>query len=517
MQRKFGSLVIVVCGLAALPCNGSLVVAVSEPPAQSHYERPATKGGPYKERVVVFLHGIFGDAKSSWTNPSGVYWPRLLLTDDVFRDSDVYVASYSSPYFGNTMNIDERVASLNNRLVNDDIFSKHREVVFVCHSLGGLIVQRLLLTFKQYAAQVPFIYLFSTPETGAQIANLFSVFSSDPLLKEMFAGDENDYLQNLENEWKGAQFHIPRLCAYEKKKYKGKLVVDRLSATRNCDNVPIPVNEDHLGIVKPDGVTHESYVALRNAYLQYQIASKPAQIDKPKRTSKPKAIGPPAPSCHISAEIKSEIIARIFSRFFPLNTHPGEVSYPSFQELFYEWEATISRDHVTPQVIVEIDNLSANDQIVTDPLEATRSSRFPRSFSGFPDPARTADHFAQVFTFNTFGNGGTAVISIRRRLGPPLELVHAQHVINLADIRGTECTLDLPVYNPQAMEGQLNSEMMGLANWKYASPKPQILPIAPDPGDLKPDELESSAEVRCKTPACNEVIQGLPETRVGVR
>jgi tetratricopeptide (TPR) repeat protein len=174
------------------------------------------------------------------------------------------------------MNLNEVVTNLNNRLVSDEVFSKHREVVFVCHSLGGLIVQQLLLTFRDYSQQVPFIYFFSTPQTGAQIANLASVFSSDPLLRALIPGDENDYLQNLENQWKAAQFHIHRFCAYEKKKYRGVLVVDRLSGTRNCDDPPIAINEDHIGIVKPNGKEHDSYIALRNAFNQY-----PVEIGKP--------------------------------------------------------------------------------------------------------------------------------------------------------------------------------------------------------------------------------------------
>jgi hypothetical protein len=34
--------------------------------AQAHYERPGTKGAPYKKRVVVFVHGIFGDSDKTW-------------------------------------------------------------------------------------------------------------------------------------------------------------------------------------------------------------------------------------------------------------------------------------------------------------------------------------------------------------------------------------------------------------------------------------------------------------------
>ena len=275
MSKLLSILTVFSCWLTILPSRA--VSAVPNSSARSHYERPTAKSGPYKERVIVFVHGIFGDADSTWRYSSVVYWPRLLLTDDMFRDSDVYVASYPTPYLGNTMNVDEEVTNLNNRLTSDGVFSKHREVVFVCHSLGGLVVQRLLLTFRDHAQQVPFIYFFSTPETGAQIAKLAGVFSADPLLKEMFPGDSNDYLLNLENEWRGAQFHIRRFCAYETKKYRSVLVVDRLSGTRNCDEPPIPINEDHLGIVKPDSAEHDSYIALRNAVLAIPILRKPSR------------------------------------------------------------------------------------------------------------------------------------------------------------------------------------------------------------------------------------------------
>ena len=93
--------------------------------------------------MIVFVHGIFGDADTTWRFSPNTYWPRLLLTDETFRQSDVYVANYSSPYFGNTMNLDEVVTNLNNRLTSDEVFSKHREVVFVCHSLGGTAIRDL--------------------------------------------------------------------------------------------------------------------------------------------------------------------------------------------------------------------------------------------------------------------------------------------------------------------------------------------------------------------------------------
>ncbi len=248
----------------------SLPARMVSDPAISVYER-----NEKKDRVIVFVHGIFGSAKDTWTCPRGnFYWPTALLSDPAFADSDVYVAAYESPFVGNSMTIDELVSSLLNRFQSDHVFG-HREVVFVAHSLGGLVVQRFLLTHRDFAKQVPFIVFYSTPESGAQIARLAHIFSSDPLLKEMLPGDQNDYLLNLENEWIAARFSIKGYCAYEKLATKGLPVVDRLSGTRNCtDNTPIPINKNHIDIVKPCNTQDDAYVFLKNIVSDNPIAPK---------------------------------------------------------------------------------------------------------------------------------------------------------------------------------------------------------------------------------------------------
>src|SRR4051794_22255743 len=50
----------------------------SSPAAVSRYVRGDTRS----ENVVVFVHGVFGDAVSTWTNPvTNAYWPELLTKD----------------------------------------------------------------------------------------------------------------------------------------------------------------------------------------------------------------------------------------------------------------------------------------------------------------------------------------------------------------------------------------------------------------------------------------------------
>jgi len=260
------SLLCIALVLSGCDSKGSSSEPHNSAHARSFYAR---SGNP--DRVIVFVHGIFGNPSDTWNCSPNISWPKLIQDDDAFQRSDIYVAGYDTPYFGNRMTIDEVVSNLKSRLDSDEVFAKHREVVFVAHSLGGLIVQRLLLTHRELAPQVRFIYFYSTPETGAQVAQLGHIFSADPLLKEMFPGDSNDYLLNLESEWRGAGFNIHRYCAYEKKTVKGVLVVDRLSGTRGCENA-IAINEDHISIVKPCDRNADSYIALRNAVLKIPIA-----------------------------------------------------------------------------------------------------------------------------------------------------------------------------------------------------------------------------------------------------
>lgn len=197
------------------------------------------------------------------------------------------------------MSIDDIANSLNERFKHDDVLSKHQKVVFVAHSLGGLIIQRLLVLYRSYADKIPFIYFYSTPETGAQIAKLGSLFSANPLLQQMLPGDENFYLRSLENDWRTAGFNIHRYCAYEKKDTDGVLIVDQLSGTRSCELPAIPINKDHREIVKPCNTSDDSYIALQNAIKDLQSETNHRLPDQSPFTSfyedkgTSKSLGPP--------------------------------------------------------------------------------------------------------------------------------------------------------------------------------------------------------------------------------
>jgi hypothetical protein len=63
--------------------------AATSPPVrlgdQGHYQRKDKKG-----RVVVFVHGVYGSAMTTWKSPDGkTSWPELMAGNDTFKNSDI--------------------------------------------------------------------------------------------------------------------------------------------------------------------------------------------------------------------------------------------------------------------------------------------------------------------------------------------------------------------------------------------------------------------------------------------
>jgi hypothetical protein len=241
----------------------------SSPAAVSRYVRGDTKS----ESVVVFVHGVFGDAVSTWTNPTtNAYWPDLLTKDAGFDGVDVFVHSFPSPVLQRSYTVDELADQLRLHLNANRVFEHHKRVIFLCHIMGGLIVRAFLLKYRQYAGQVPMIYFFSTPSTGAGIANLARFISANPQLTDMrkMTTDDPGTLGVSQAQWVTSDYggRIRSYCAYELLQTHGIQVVERESATNLCNKRFDPIRRDHVNIVKPADQNDEPYLAFREAYRE---------------------------------------------------------------------------------------------------------------------------------------------------------------------------------------------------------------------------------------------------------
>jgi pimeloyl-ACP methyl ester carboxylesterase len=232
-------------------------------PEKSGYIRRANN-----ETVIVFVHGVFGGPRSTWTNDTTkAYWPELLSQDGTFANSDIYVFGYDTPYFSTSYSLDDLIENARLRFNNDEIFSKHKRVIFICHSMGGLVIRGLVKRYQDKAPQIPLIYFLSTPTAGAHIAKLASFFTKNPQLRAMVPADADNFVTTLQHDWRALSIHPLSKCAFEVHDTDGIRVVDEQSAGALCDGALDPVNEDHIGIAKPRDKDDTAYIAFRQAFL----------------------------------------------------------------------------------------------------------------------------------------------------------------------------------------------------------------------------------------------------------
>jgi pimeloyl-ACP methyl ester carboxylesterase len=230
-----------------------------------------------QRRAIVFIHGIHGNSDDTWrVSPSGPNWPDVMQTDSQFADATIFKVGYPSPFFGNKNDVKSIAGDLSGKL--HPIFDSHDQVVFICHSLGGLIVKEVLLSHPEFAKKVPTVVFYATPHGGSVIAAYASVIVDDPLLDVMKGEGGDTYIFNLAQRWRKAKLPLHSYCVYEGRKMTphdlsainvggasnaasklldfigGVYVVSAFSATYGCDNNDQPfeaVDANHVDIVKP--------------------------------------------------------------------------------------------------------------------------------------------------------------------------------------------------------------------------------------------------------------------------
>ena len=237
---------------------------VSQAAAQADYAQPGFSQPARRARVIAFVHGIHG-SRESWRASNGAYWPDLIRKDPRFAYSDVHVAEYPTPDSNGTMSSVQLADVLWAHLKQNHVW-EHREVVFIAHSLGGILVEEMLLRHPAEAAKVKFIVSYGTPHEGSPIARIASIYDKDPLLKDLNDASDNAFLTQLEHNWRGHDSvnGIHRFCAYESEDTRPESgvgrylkaharVVSYFSATYGCDvtTPPQEIHADHIHMVEP--------------------------------------------------------------------------------------------------------------------------------------------------------------------------------------------------------------------------------------------------------------------------
>jgi hypothetical protein len=227
---------------------------------------------PDRTADIVFLHGLNGDARLTWGATRrgeqynlDLFWPRWLGED--FPDAAVWSVEYdaaASKWVGSSMPIGDRATNVLELLYLSGI--GERSLVFITHSMGGLIVKQMLQdlsTNTNVRSEWRAIYehtcgiaFFSTPHNGSRPAAVFQLFAlGRPGTNIAELAANNPQLRKL-NQWFRNNIdpgRIRLLVYCETLSMRGFRVVDEGSADPAMKGVTaIPLDFDHSDICKLD-------------------------------------------------------------------------------------------------------------------------------------------------------------------------------------------------------------------------------------------------------------------------
>ncbi len=276
-KRVLGTLVILcIAILSGCPRKNEAPAAAPEAKADPKDPDPhwVIQQKPPAKVALVFVHGVTGDMIGTWTAGNGkTFWDLVNENDQLKGKTDSFVFGFPSYLFrSGSFDIQQAANRLHERITYRKVF-EYPAVVFVAHSMGGLVVLRELLTHPEIRDRLPVVMFYATPMEGSLIAAIGQEFSPNTALAQMTPADANALLQLIDSEWKTIPSDKrPKVrCAYENKPLGLTKIVPWSSATRYCDAASPPIEATHSSIVKPDRPGADAIVYLANALNDYVL------------------------------------------------------------------------------------------------------------------------------------------------------------------------------------------------------------------------------------------------------
>ena len=218
---------------------------------------------PNSSLGLVFVHGLGGDARGTWTSRAeSAFWPEWIC--DEINFADIFTVQYDAPmtrWNSEGIGFQDRALSLLAAIESSELNGKR--IIFFAHSLGGIIVKQMIRAADGYGnkdwvkicSNFRGILFFSTPHTGAEIVDTIDRLRTiiRPSIPTIDLRNESGALRDL-NFWfrnNVGRLGISLRVYFETKDTSGVRVVSASSADPGISNVfPIPIDQNHVNICK---------------------------------------------------------------------------------------------------------------------------------------------------------------------------------------------------------------------------------------------------------------------------
>jgi len=227
--------------------------------------------------AVVFIHGILSDGERCWKHPNGSYWPDLLAKADPRGILRIFVYTYESNIFSADYNLLDVVDDLRQRL-RDAALENLPRIVFVCHSMGGIVARRYLVRRQlDSTGSTTFgLFLVASPSLGSEWANWLRPIAESFQHSQADAlrfSKNNSWLDTLDRDFRDLK-ESGRLALHGRELIEDKFivlnrffllpkVVERISGARYFGEALKIAGSDHSTIAKPkddDALQHKALV-----------------------------------------------------------------------------------------------------------------------------------------------------------------------------------------------------------------------------------------------------------------
>lgn len=228
--------------------------------------------------TVIFVHGLGGHHDETWRHEdSNAFWPDWLGEDlqDVRVVSVDYPAAVTN-WSGSSMPLQDRAGNVLETLMVSRA-DLDGPIIFVCHSLGGLVTKQLLRRahdqanvhgeVREFLEKVRGVVFIATPHSGSSLASTLNAFQrilrvtsatrdlikNDPTLRDLTIWHRN---------WSEHREDVRHRVFYETRPILGMMTVGLDSADPGLANTRVVgIDEDHISICKPRDREHLIYAS----------------------------------------------------------------------------------------------------------------------------------------------------------------------------------------------------------------------------------------------------------------
>lgn len=234
------------------------------------------------DTVFVFVHGFFSSANSCWRNVrENVFWPDLIVQDSRIPRVSIFLGGYFTDADSHSYGVRECSEELFNALRRTSSSGQvpplnFKKIVFICHSLGGVVVRYMLECFREYFSEHKIgLVLLASPSIGSDYAdrlvkvaafyknrtglqlrkNSELLVDLDSRFKSFIGARPNDSFFGVEGIEHTGFLHCKWLPGFE------PIVLDESASRYFSGKVMIP-RTNHSTIVKPNDLSHRTHFLL---------------------------------------------------------------------------------------------------------------------------------------------------------------------------------------------------------------------------------------------------------------